>query len=122
MAKSVAKCDRNSQYPARSTRDSPGPNSEAIAGRIDRMDRRSRARASAPDGGGREGLLDQHDGDVGDDRIDQAGGGAVEPLLHDRLLVPEVLAVFLHQRPPQLPGELDQLQLALRLRADQDLQ
>src|SRR5690349_1537113 len=108
-------------YPSRSrpVRGGPVPASGAsgsgpAAGRT--------ARASATDGGGRERLLDQHDGNVRDDRVDETGVGAVEPLLDDRLLIPEVLPVLLDQQPTNLPRQLDDRQLAFGLRADQNLE
>src|ERR1700709_679485 len=117
MAKITARCERNSQKPTLSAQESPASKRGATRGAA-----KPSARASASDGGGRERLLDEHDRDVGDDRIDQAGGGAVEPLLDHRLLIAEVLAVLLDQRRPHLAGELNQLQLTLGLRADQDFQ
>src|SRR5436305_12911400 len=93
MPKIAARCARYSQKPARSARVSEASNRGATAG----ARRRVRRDPSAPDGGGGERLLDEHDRNVGDDRIDQAGSRAVEPLLHHRLLVPEGLAVPLHQ-------------------------
>ena len=74
------------------------------------------------DGGGGESLLDEHDRNVRDDRVDQPRGGAEQSLLDHRRLVAEMLPVLLRQHPADFRRQLDQLQLALRLGADEYLQ
>src|ERR1700690_2501049 len=55
---------------------------------------RSLRRGSGHPGVGRKSLLDEHHGDVGDDRIDTSPGRARKPLGHDGLLVLQALTVF----------------------------
>src|SRR6185503_4333188 len=82
----------------------------------------ARWRASASDRRSRQRLVDEHDRDVGDDRVDEARVGAVEGLRDHRLLVAEVLAVLVGDRLAQLGGQVDELRGALALRADEDLE
>src|SRR6185436_20067229 len=121
MPKTVSRWPENSQYPRRSRRPGRAPR----AGRDDEgSDAEDTAGSGslAPDRGGEKGLIDQHDRDVGDDGIDETGGGAIEPLLDDRLLVAEVLPVSLHQQGADLFREVDELQLSLGLGADENLE
>src|SRR5450759_468422 len=55
---------------------------------------RSLRRGSGHPGVGRKSLLDEHHGDVGDDRIDASAGRARKPLGHDGLLVLQALTVL----------------------------
>src|SRR6185369_17672789 len=69
-----------------------------------------------------ESFFDQHDRNVADDRIDAVALHALQPLLDDRLLTAELLAVFVaHERPPGL-GERHELHLLLAQRAREDLE
>src|SRR5579862_6559534 len=70
------------------------------------IERSARPEPLPPDGGGRKGLLDEHDGDVRDDRVDQARGGTEQTLLDHRRLVAEMLPVLLRQHPADVRRQL----------------
>src|SRR6185369_4849813 len=84
--------------------------------------RMTRDNGSASDHRSGERLVGEHDRNVRDDGVDEARGGAVETLLDHRLFVAEMLAVLLHQVRADLLRQLDELELALRLRADKDVE
>lgn len=71
-------------------------------------------------GGGGEGFVNQHDGDIRDDRVNEARLWRVEPLFHHRLFATKLLAVFIRQRTPHFRREFNFLQRPLRLRADEN--
>ena len=68
----------------------------------------------------RQGFVHEHDGDVGDDRVDQLGLAAEQSLLHHRRLVAEVLAVALHERPAERLGQFHPFERGPALRTDQN--
>ncbi len=77
---------------------------------------------SATNLGGRESRVHQHDRDIRDDGIDELRIGGVETLFDYRLLVTEMLAILLHQSLPDIIRQAHQLELALCLGADKNLQ
>src|SRR5438876_652753 len=72
--------------------------------------------------GPRKRLVDQHDRNVGDDWIDEVGLPGVQALSHDRLLVAELLSVLIDELPARFFLQLDQLERALCLGADENRQ